>query len=223
MNISALNTIQSILPSYVNSSTQAAQSDSTQTEKSRRKAMFENIDGDTAQFSIPVDIKGFLDKVKDGTVTDEDVKAMQAKLVEFEKQAQTQLAANANGASRNSEGPDIKAFLDKVKAGTVTAADLNTMKEALSKADSDLANRPNKPPGGPPPGGPPPGGPPPAQSSSSSSSSTDSDYDTLTEELLEALIEAADKKKEEETQSAQSVLATLTAQSNKSNSSTKTV
>ena len=226
MNISALNALRSILPAYTNSTTQASSTASGQNVSNRRKATFENSDGDTVQLSMPPDIKGFLDKVKDGTVTENDIKEMQAKLVEFEQSAQAQSASNSNAASRQGDGPDIKSFLDKVKAGTVTETDLSNMKDQLAKAEQQGGPPPGgPPPGGPPPGGPPPGGPPPAQgaSGSSDSSSTDSEYDTL-EKLLEALTAAAEKKKQEGTDAGtQDLLTSLIAQIGQITTNTKSV
>jgi hypothetical protein len=226
MNISALNTLRSILPSYTNSTTQASSAASGSNIGNRRKATFENSDGDTVQLSMPPDIKGFLDKVRDGTVTDNDIQEMQDKLVEFEQSAQAQLASNSNAASRQGDGPDIKSFLDKVKAGTVTETDLSNMKDQLTKADQQGGPPPGGPPsGGPPPGGPPPGGPPPVQGTSGSgdSSSTDSEYDTF-EKLLEALTAVAEKKKQESTDTGtQDLLTSLIAQISQVTSSTKSV
>ena len=228
MNISSLNTIRSVLPSYVNSMTQNSSADTVKNLSNRLKATFENSDGDTVQLSMPPDIKGFLDKVKDGTVTEDDIKEMQDKLVEFEKNAQTQLASNSNAVQRPTDGPDIKSFLDKVKAGTVTEADLSNMKEQLAKVDQQNGSPPpgGPPPGGPPPGGPPPGGPPPAQgvsSSDDSATSTDSEYDNL-EKLLEALTAAAEKKKQESNDSStQNLLDSLISQISQLTSNTKSV
>lgn len=148
-------------------------------------------------------LKSFMDKVKDGTVTGTDLQEMQETLSgssEFSKM------------SASSDNSDLSSFLKKVKNGTVSDSDLTAMKDKIAEMESQIGQKGGAPPkmggkppaggppaGGPPPGGPPPGGAPPAgakedtgssiqgssltgisdQTESSSSSSEDEDDDEL--------------------------------------------
>lgn len=91
------------------------------------------------------DIKDFLDKVKDGTVTQNDLTKMQTELQEMDQSqntGSTQSTSSVNSTQNNSTD-FIKSFLDKVKSGTVTQDDLTNMQTELSQDQ----------PAGSPPGG----------------------------------------------------------------------
>ncbi len=75
------------------------------------------------------DIKSFLDKVADGTVTDEDITEMQSILQE----AQESFGVN-NGSD------PIKTFMDKVADGTVTDEDITEMQSILQQMQQQFLN-----------------------------------------------------------------------------------
>lgn len=117
--------------------------------------LISNIDGDTFELSssssatnsnASFDFKSFLDKVKNGTVTESDLEEAQTAL------SQTELPGSSD---------PIGSFLQKVKEGTVTESDLNDMQVTLNQA--------------PPPPPPPPPGAEKASDDSSSSESSSSD------------------------------------------------
>lgn len=79
------------------------------------------------------DLTSFLDKVKDGTVTDTDLQNMQAQLQQYMQQSSVQNSGYTSN-SGNSSDSDMKVFLDKVASGTVTSTDLTTMQQELQQA-----------------------------------------------------------------------------------------
>ena len=105
-------------------------------------------------------LKSFMDKVKDGTVTETNLKEMQETLSsssEFSKM------------SASSDSSDLSSFLKKVKNGTVSESDLAEMKDKIAQMEGQIGQRggaPQKMGGKPPAGGPPPGGPPPGDAPS---------------------------------------------------------
>ncbi|HWQ62462.1 MAG TPA: hypothetical protein VN521_09140, partial [Negativicutes bacterium] len=116
------------------------------TTSSQQVGGISNIDGDSfvlsaagqSRGSLPVgmesdssalDLKSFLDKVKNGTVTQDDLDAMKEKLNSSQVSANQAPPPPPQGA-----GDQIKTFLDKVASGTVTDADLEEMQTWLSQA-----------------------------------------------------------------------------------------
>lgn len=92
------------------------------------------------------DFRSFLDKVANGTVTDTDLQNMQAKLKEMTTASGTigrhrhpRPSSESEGTNPNStsldttdaDDTDLKSFLDKVAAGTVTDSDLQEMQSIL--------------------------------------------------------------------------------------------
>ena len=77
------------------------------------------------------DIKDFLDKVADGTVTEEDISNMQSVLQEAQESFGSN-NVNFNG-TQNAETDPIKSFLDKVDNGTVTDEDISNMQIVLQQ------------------------------------------------------------------------------------------
>ena len=76
---------------------------------------------DQLNISTDAQLKSFLDKVKSGTVSDQDLKSMKAAL------------ANLPDNALNATDP-MGAFLAKVKKGTVTDDDLSLMWSQLNAA-----------------------------------------------------------------------------------------
>ncbi len=95
--------------------------------------------GNSTGGSLKSDIKAFLEKVKSGTVTEDDIQKLQAELKQADQASgSSQTAANA-GSGSSGIGSDIRSFLDKVKDGSVTQNDIQSMQAELQQA-------------GPPPG-----------------------------------------------------------------------
>ncbi len=89
----------------------------------------------TENDSSTLDLRSFLDKVKNGTVTQDDLTAMQEKLNSMRENAGAQAAPPPPPPPpQGGEGDQIKTFLDKVAAGTVTDEDLTAMQTWLSGA-----------------------------------------------------------------------------------------
>jgi hypothetical protein len=128
-------------------------------------------------------LKTLMDKVKDGTVTEADLKEMQATLSDSSDFTTVSVSSKD---SKNSFFSEMSSFLDKVKNGTVSETDLSDMKSKIADMESQIGKRGGNgsqgmgggmPPGGgaqgigggTPPGGahgsgtgkPPAGGPPP--------------------------------------------------------------
>ena len=99
-----------------------------------------------------LDLKSFLDKVANGTVTVSDLENMQSKLQSW-KSDHAQSAPPPPPPIGNSGDDPIRNFLDKVSKGTATSSDLQTMQSLLQNmaanrtqgaANSDSSNDPIK-------------------------------------------------------------------------------
>ena len=227
MNISSLNLFNSNYSTWLTNWSQANRNtDSTQASGSTGKFAnrLSNADGDTFQMStrsmkqggmppmmggMPtksgsgVDLGSFLEKVKNGTVTEADLEGLKTQLTEAQNQTDS-----TTGSSESSEETDIrdsiKDLLDKVKAGTVTEEDLSEMKDLLTNAQASGGMSPMG-------GGRPPmmgGGPPPSDENSEAIGSfldkvkngtvTESDLTDL-QELLTSIQEDSDSTEETST------------------------
>lgn len=159
MQISSVSSLYSILYGTT-SATSATSATSTNTS-------YQNILSDLSSTSTSEDevtlssdyeeFKSFLDKVKDGTVTEEDLASMQELLSTTDLQSMmppppppmptdsadagsTEVssvgASTVSGSSQDSTNMDsISSFLDKVKEGTVTEDDLTEMQDLLTAMD----------------------------------------------------------------------------------------
>lgn len=72
-------------------------------------------------------IGSFLEKVKNGTVTADDLKSMKTTL--------SQIPQGPPPGNNNNSTDPIGSFLDKVKNGTVTADDISAMQSLLNSSD----------------------------------------------------------------------------------------
>jgi hypothetical protein len=88
-------------------------------------------------------IGSFLDKVKNGTVTSDDLTNMASVLSKVSSSSSAD--AETVSSTDNDNQATFKSFLDKVKNGTVTDDDLTQMQSLLEEMD---ANRPSMPPMG---------------------------------------------------------------------------
>lgn len=88
-------------------------------------------------------ISAFLDKVKDGSVTSDDLATMQTLLASLGNQQNTAAAATSSdsttatvastaSAAKDTFSAQLQSFLEKIKSGTVSDSDLSEMKEALA-------------------------------------------------------------------------------------------
>ncbi|NPV89147.1 MAG: hypothetical protein HPY50_00030 [Firmicutes bacterium] len=217
MNISSLNLFGNNYSTWLTNLNQGSRSIGS-SQNGGNGGTFANrltsADGDTFQMSPKammggmssrqsgngVDLGSFLEKVKNGTVTDEDIENLKAQLTEAADQAES-----TAGSGESTEVKDlrdsIKELLDKVKDGTVTEDDLSEMKDLLAntQASASLAGMP------PMGGGPPPMGPPPSDENREAIGSfldkvkagavTESDLTDL-QELLTSMEEASDSTEE---------------------------
>ena len=86
--------------------------------------------------NLKADIKAFLAKVKNGTVTQDDIQKLEAELKQAAQASGTQTASSTSSTSSSSSDlrSDVKNFLDKVKDGSVTQSDLQSMQTELKQA-----------------------------------------------------------------------------------------
>lgn len=86
-------------------------------------------------------MKDFLDKVKSGTVTQDDLNSIQAELKQDQQSGPDDAIKNSpppidrNDNKESSSADIIKSFLDKVKSGTVTQDDLQNMETQLKQQE----------------------------------------------------------------------------------------
>lgn len=141
----------SLIYSLLYNNTNANRTTTTQaTSNSQQVSGITNIDGDSFKLSgagntwrgslqgsddnsNALDLKNFLDKVKNGTVTQDDIAALKEKLNSIQETAGA--APPPPPKDDNGLGADIKSFLDKVKNGTVTDDDLKALQSELNQAD----------------------------------------------------------------------------------------
>jgi hypothetical protein len=88
----------------------------------------------TGGSSLKADIRAFLDKVKTGTVTDDDIKKLQDELKQADQTSDSALTAGSTGSSSSDIRSDIQSFLGKVKDGSLTQSDIQTMQTELQQA-----------------------------------------------------------------------------------------
>lgn len=129
----------------------------------------------TGGSSLHTDIQSFLEKVKNGTVTDDDIKQLQAELKQASQASGASQTASATASTSSSSdlGSDIKSFLDKVKDGSVTTSDIQSMQAELQQA-------------GPPPG------PSPASNSDSGSASLKTDIKNFLDKVKDGSVTQSD-------------------------------
>lgn len=108
----------------------------------------QNISSTTTDSEVSSEINDFLDKVAAGTVTDENLTAMQSTLSSLmpppppkPAEASSETSSTSTSSIASSSAADIQStiesFLDKVAAGTVTDEDLSAMQVELASAQSD--------------------------------------------------------------------------------------
>jgi hypothetical protein len=141
--MSSISTISSSIASYYFQNDLSKVSNSNKKETDDRSLLtavlnsanqISNMDGDTLELSetatatnsnAAFDFKDFLDKIKNGTVTESDLKEAQTAL------SQTTLPGTSD---------PIGSFLEKVKEGTVTESDLTSIQETLKQGPPPPAN-----------------------------------------------------------------------------------
>jgi hypothetical protein len=160
VNISSINNNWSLYSTYLNNASTSTSSSQASSDVSETQNIISNADGDTFELSGNTqnvsqnltygpprgpggpggpppasgegdEIKDFLDKVADGTVTEEDITNMQSLLQEAQKSFSSN---NVNFDDSQNTGSDpIKSFLDKVANGTVTDEDITNMQTILQQ------------------------------------------------------------------------------------------
>lgn len=85
-----------------------------------------NTQSNTSEDNPDSDLRSFLDKVKNGTVTTEDLSNMQALLTS------SSTSSNQSTKAGNDFDSSLTSFLDKVKKGTVTTDDLTSLQALLA-------------------------------------------------------------------------------------------
>ena len=78
-------------------------------------------------------IGSFLDKVKNGTVTESDLTDLQELLTSIQEESDSTEEASTTTSDTSSIKDSVESFLDKVKAGTVTEDDLTDLKNTLDQ------------------------------------------------------------------------------------------
>ena len=149
MKVSSASDYSWIYTLLNNNINRAQTSATTATTSSQQISGIANIDGDsfvmsgagqtrgslltgTENDSSALDLKSFLDKVKNGTITQDDLDAMKEKLNSTQTAgAMAPPPPPPQGA--DGTGDQIRSFLDKVAAGTVTDEDLTAMQTWLSQ------------------------------------------------------------------------------------------
>ncbi len=95
--------------------------------------------GGTDQVDLSEDylsFQSFLDKVKNGTVTDDDLTKMQEQMNASSQMPPPPPPMQMTGAGEGEETDTIGSFLDKVKNGTVTTDDLTNLQAVLANMGS---------------------------------------------------------------------------------------
>lgn len=161
MNISAINNYWANLrtqTSYLNNANVQNKSNPSEIASNPANLVFSSVDGDTLELSgsqsntasigiygpPPMNtgngatssdpIKSFLDKVANGTATQDDITSMQTVLQQIQQQFAVENTNDNN--SGDSTRDSMKSFLDKVASGTATTNDLTSMQSILQKVNS---------------------------------------------------------------------------------------
>lgn len=95
-----------------------------------------NAQSNTSEDNSDSDLRSFLDKVKNGTVTAEDLTNLQALLADDDLTFSTQ-----NDSTSNDVDSSLTAFLNKVKNGTVTTEDLTSLQALLANDGKIQSNQ----------------------------------------------------------------------------------